>query len=78
MPVFTNTSAAEVLIYQGSIPVTLAATATISSNAGRSVDIQNRTGGTVAFNGAITDTGAGHFPERQHAASTITSTAASR
>ena len=59
--VFTNTSAAEVLISQGTIPVTLAATATISSNAGRSVDIQNRTGGTVTFNGAITDTGQGVF-----------------
>ena len=59
--VFTNTSAAEVLISQGTIPVTLAATATISSNAGRSIDIQNRTGGTVTFNGAITDTGQGVF-----------------
>ena len=58
---FTNTSAAEVLISQGTIPVTLAATATISSNAGRSIDIQNRTGGTVTFNGAITDTGQGVF-----------------
>ena len=62
---FTNTSAAEVLISQGTIPVTLAITATISSNAGRSVDIQNRTGGTVTFNGAITDTGQGMLPERQ-------------
>ena len=58
---FTNTSAAEVLISQGTIPVTLAATATISSNAGRSIDIQNRTGGTVTFNGPITDTGQGVF-----------------
>jgi large repetitive protein len=58
---FLNTSAAEVLISQGTIPVTLASTATISSNAGRSVDIQNRTGGTVTFNGAITDTGQGVF-----------------
>ena len=58
---FTNTSAAEVLISQGTIPVTLAATATISSNAGRSIDIQDRTGGTVTFNGAITDTGQGVF-----------------
>ncbi len=41
--------------------MTLAATATISSNAGRSIDIQNRTGGTVTFNGAITDTGQGVF-----------------
>jgi Big-like domain-containing protein/putative Ig domain-containing protein/VCBS repeat protein len=56
---FLNTSAAEVLISQGNIPVTLAATATISSNAGRSIDIQSRTGGTVTFNGAITDTGTG-------------------
>ncbi len=45
----------------GTVPVTFAATATISSNAGRSIDIQNRTGGTVAFNGAITDTGQGIF-----------------
>ena len=58
---FTNTSAAEVLISQGTIPVTLATTATISSNAGRSVDIQNRTAGTIVFNGAITDTGQGIF-----------------
>lgn len=58
---FLNTSAAEVLISQGTIPVTLASTATISSNAGRSVDIQNRTGGTVTFSGAITDTGQGVF-----------------
>ena len=59
--VFTNTTAAEVLINQGTIPVTLAATATISSNAGRSVDIQNRTGGTIVFNGPIIDTGQGVF-----------------
>jgi len=58
---FLNTSAAEVLISQGSIPVTLATTATISSNAGRSVDIQNRTAGTIVFNGLITDTGQGIF-----------------
>jgi large repetitive protein len=58
---FTNTSAAEVLISQGNIPVTLAATATISSNAGRSIDIQNRTGGIVSFTGAISDTGQGIF-----------------
>jgi hypothetical protein len=58
---FTNTSAAEVLISQGNIPVTLAATATISSNAGRAIDIQSRTSGTVTFTGAITDTGTGIF-----------------
>jgi hypothetical protein len=57
--VFTNTTAAEVLISQGTIPLTLATTATISSNAGRSVEIQNRTSGTLIFNGAITDTGQG-------------------
>ena len=40
---FTNTSLAEVLINQGNIPVTFNGTVTISSNAGRSIDIQNRT-----------------------------------
>ena len=34
-PRFTNTTGAEVLISQGNIPLTFAATATISSNAGR-------------------------------------------
>ena len=58
---FTNTTAAEVLISQGTIPVTLATTATISSNAGRSIDIQNRTGGIVTLSGPITDTGQGIF-----------------
>lgn len=56
---FANTSAGEVLIDGGNIPVTLSPTATISSNAGRSVDIQNRTGGAVTFAGAITDTAQG-------------------
>jgi hypothetical protein len=59
--IFTNTSAAEVLINQGNVPVTLASSVTISSNAGRSVDIQNRNGGTVTFNGPITDTSQGVF-----------------
>jgi len=58
---FTNTSAAEVLISGGNLPVTFASNATISSNAGRSIDIQNRTGGTVTFSGAVTDTGTGIF-----------------
>lgn len=56
---FLNTTAAEVLINQGTGGVSIGAT--ISSNAGRSIDIQNRTAGTVAFNGAITDTGQGVF-----------------
>src|SRR5262245_38154847 len=58
---FTNTSGAEVLISQGTGAVTVNSTVVISSNAGRSIDIQNRTGGTVAFNGPITDTGQGIF-----------------
>ena len=66
MPTFTNTSAAEVLISQGTIPVTLAATATISSNAGRSIDIQNRTGGTVTLQRADHRHRPGHLPEREH------------
>ena len=56
---FTNTTGAEVLINQGTANVNIGAT--ISSNAGRSIDIQNRTGGTVSFTGAITDTGQGMF-----------------
>ena len=56
---FTNTTAAEVLISQGTGNVTIAAP--ISSNAGRAIDIQGRTSGTVAFSGAITDTGTGIF-----------------
>jgi len=56
---FTNTSAAEVLISQGTGNVTIAAP--ISSNAGRAIDIQSRTSGTVTFTGAITDTGTGIF-----------------
>jgi hypothetical protein len=45
----------------GNLPVTFPATPTISSNAGRSIDIQNRTGGTVTFTGPITDTDTGIF-----------------
>jgi hypothetical protein len=56
---FTNTSGAEVLVNGGNVPLTVGAT--ISSNAGRSIDIQSRTGGTVAFQGSITDTGQGIF-----------------
>jgi Putative Ig domain/Bacterial Ig domain/FG-GAP-like repeat/FG-GAP repeat len=52
---FTNSSGAEVLISGGTGNVTIGAT--ISSNAGRSIDIQSRTSGTVTFTGAITDTG---------------------
>ena len=47
------------LISQGTGTVNVAAA--ISSNAGRSIDIQNRTGGTVSFTGPITDTGLGIF-----------------
>jgi large repetitive protein len=54
---FTNTSGAEVLINQGTGNVSVAAT--ISGNAGRLIDIQNRTGGAVTFTGALTDTGTG-------------------
>jgi hypothetical protein len=56
---FTNTTGAEVLINAGTGNVNIAAT--ISSNAGRSVDIQNRTSGIVTFSGPITDTGQGIF-----------------
>jgi large repetitive protein len=56
---FTNTSGAEVLISGGTSTVNIGAT--ISSNAGRSIDIQSRTGGTVTFSGSITDTGTGIF-----------------
>jgi hypothetical protein len=58
---FTNTSGAELAISGGNVPVTVLSATTISSNAGRSVDIQGRTGGTVTFNGPITDTGQGVF-----------------
>jgi hypothetical protein len=56
---FTNTSGAEVLVSGGTFPLTIGAT--ISNNAGRSIDIQNRTGGTVSFSQPITDTGTGIF-----------------
>ncbi|MGH3656428.1 MAG: beta strand repeat-containing protein, partial [Micromonosporaceae bacterium] len=56
---FSNTTGAEVLISQGTGNVGIGAT--IISSAGRSIDIQNRTGGTVSFTGAITDTGQGIF-----------------
>ena len=56
---FINTTLAEVTINGGNVPVTLASTVSISSNAGRSVDVSNRTGGSVTFNGPITDTGQG-------------------
>ena len=75
---FTNTSAAEVLISQGNIPVTLAATATISSNAGRSVDIQNRTGGTVTLQRRDHRHRPGRVPEREHGIRPSTSPAVSR
>ena len=48
---FTDTSLGEVLISGGNIPITFATTVTIGSNAGRSIDIRDRTGGTIAFNG---------------------------
>src|SRR5262249_55826812 len=52
---FTNTSGAEVLVSGGNVPLSIGAT--ISSNAGRAIDIQNRTAGAVTFSGAITDSG---------------------
>jgi hypothetical protein len=56
---FTNTSGSEVLINQGIGTVSVGAI--ISSNVGRSIDVLNRTGGTVTFSGTITDTGQGVF-----------------
>ena len=58
---FTNQTGSEVQIVGGNIPITFASTATITSNAGRSIDIQDRTGGSVVFNGSITDTALGIF-----------------
>jgi hypothetical protein len=58
---FTNTSAAELLISGGTGAVTINSNVVISSNAGRSIDIQSRTGGIVTFSGPITDTGQGIF-----------------
>jgi hypothetical protein len=58
-----NTSAisgatgADILINGGAMSFTYAGT--ITNTAGRSIDIQNKTGGTVAFSGAISDTGTG-------------------
>jgi hypothetical protein len=52
---FTNTTGAEVLVNGGNMP--LAIGATISSNAGRSIDISGRTGGAVTFSGPVTDNG---------------------
>src|SRR5262249_427465 len=52
---FTNTSGAEVLVSGGNVPLSIGAT--ISSKAGRAIDIQNRTAGAVTFSGAITDSG---------------------
>ena len=46
---FTNTTGAEVLINPGTGAVNIGAV--ISSNVGRSIDIQNRTGGTARFTG---------------------------
>src|SRR6185295_3594334 len=56
---FTNTAGAEVLVSGGNIPLSFDAATTISSNAGRSIDIQTHTTGAITFNGAITDTAQG-------------------
>jgi hypothetical protein len=56
---FTNTSGAEVLVNGGNVPLSIGAT--LSSNAGRVIDIQNRTGGAVTFSGSVTDSGTGIF-----------------
>jgi hypothetical protein len=53
---FTNLAGAEISISGGNLPVTFPATTTISSNAGGSVTIQNRTGGTVSFASPVTVT----------------------
>jgi hypothetical protein len=61
---FTNTSGAELLISGGTGLVGINSTVVISSNAGRSIDIQGRTtagSSIVALNGPITDTGQGIF-----------------
>ena len=55
---FTNTTGAEVLINRGTAREDRGH-GDHQQQRGPSVDIQNRTGGTVTFTGAITDTGQG-------------------
>ena len=65
LTVNTNTSAisgatgADILINGGTMSFTYPGT--ITNTGGRSLDIQNKTGGTIAFSGAINDTGTGIF-----------------
>jgi uncharacterized repeat protein (TIGR01451 family) len=54
--VAANSSGTAVLVSGGSTPITFNGT-TVSQNTGRVVDIQNRTGGTVAFGAGSTVTG---------------------
>jgi uncharacterized repeat protein (TIGR01451 family) len=54
--VAANSSGTAVLVSGGSTPITFTGT-TVSQNGGRVVDIQNRTGGTVAFGAGSTVTG---------------------
>jgi putative cofactor-binding repeat protein len=54
---FLSRSGAEVLISGGTGTVSI--NAPITNSAGRSIDIQGRTGGAVTFAGAISDTGTG-------------------
>ncbi|HEX8679678.1 MAG TPA: Ig-like domain-containing protein, partial [Chthoniobacterales bacterium] len=55
----SGAAGADVLINGGTANFTFPGT--ITNTAGRSVDIQNRTGGTVAFSGPINETGTGIF-----------------
>jgi len=56
---FAGVVAADVFINGGSANVTIASS--ITNISGRSADIQNKTGGTVAFNSGISDTATGIF-----------------
>lgn len=69
----TNTTGAEIAMNGGNIPVTVAATTTISSNAGGAITIQNRSGGTVTFAGPVNVTaGTGVTLTNNAGGSTIT------
>ncbi len=57
--VISGSSGADVLISGGTANLTFAGS--INNTSGRSVDIQNRTAGSVTFSGEITDTASGIF-----------------
>jgi hypothetical protein len=54
-----NTTAAEIFVSGGNIPLSFPANTTINGNAGRLIDISGRSGGTVSFAASLADAAPG-------------------